>query len=167
LNSILFCLFLFLAIEIRSIFFEKCNYCCYLWPNLYLQKKKKKEKRKKARKKFRKWLFDILCNQKIEVIWCWLIFIFKGIECVIFSILYPNCSFPRTNSLRSTSFYSFLESTAGWNNTRFCLDLVQLVLKERERENRWGKKKDWVRIVFEKTKRVKTLVEWQYLSVNT
>jgi hypothetical protein len=34
----------------------------------------------------------------------------------------------------------FLEFIAGWNNTRWCLDLVQLVFKELERENRRGER---------------------------
>jgi len=33
-----------------------------------------------------------------------------------------------------------LEFIAGWNNTRWCLDLVQLVFKELERENRRGER---------------------------
>jgi len=66
-----------------------------------------------------------------------LIFIFRGIECIIFSILFPNCSFLVQILLDPCHFipFLFLESIAGWNNTWWCLDLVQLVLKELEREN--------------------------------
>jgi hypothetical protein len=34
------------------------------------KKKKKKEEEEEEERNFEKWLFDILCNPKIEVIWC-------------------------------------------------------------------------------------------------
>lgn len=51
--------------------------------------------------------------------------------------------------------FFFIKCIGGLNNTRLYLDLVQLVLKELERENMWDKGKKWMIIVLKKAKRVK------------
>ena len=102
---------------------------------------------------------------------CWFWFIIKGAEYIfLVGILFYNYSFPRINSLSLVSFYSFLVSCScfldlitSWDKTwLLCLDWVQLVLKELERENSWGKRQESVRLLSKKSQlRVKH--EWSVI----